>query len=360
MDLEWLLSITSPLLCRTVTVTDTYFDDSFVKMSRRKSAKESVAFQGSKHFRWRITTPKTAPRLAMPRRIYNSAAVQVGGIVVVIARHERDWPSIRVVFYNTKQNAWSIVHNNGASTPGRQILPPVLGLVNGNVFLLDSRLPVVHYFDLVLRDWIPLEVKGVTWETRTGVPGFMESIHSFIYWDFAKGQALSVLDLETLEWSEQSTKGELPSNVRGSRSTCNKGNTIFFAWKDLVGKTVLYLLSTNTTRFYWSKPRIGGFRPRYNSGATLTYSAGRLFSFGSNVAFGRNSLDVYIIEKEEWHKVSESDTSAEYTVQGTSPSAKSHSTVALGDKLITFGGFSLTFQSCRILEARTMQMSSVL
>ena len=309
-----------------------------------------MSFQYAKHFQWGITTPKTSA--GFPVRIYNSAALRVGGIIVVIGRHERDWPSTRVLFYNAKRNSWSVVNSNGYNRPGKELSPPVIGLVNSKVFLLDAKLPVVRCFDLVLRDWIPLEVKGVPARTHVRMRGFMESIDSFIFWDSSKPSVVSALDLERLEWSEQTGKGSLPRRGIGAPLTCYHGNTLFFASMESGRGTVLYLLSKKMMRFYWSKPKVGGFRPRHFYGATLTYSAGRLFRFGSDGMFGPNSLDVYIIKDAAWHKVSEDDASAEYTVQGLNPSANAHSAVALEDKLIAFGGFSLDFKSCRILQAR--------
>ena len=274
--------------------------------------------------------------------------------MVVMGRHETYWPSTRVLFYNTKQHAWRIVHSDGPRPPERQTKPPpILGLVNSKVFYLDSKVPVVRCFDLVLGDWLPLDVKGITAQEKSSARCFMEDINSFIYWDFFKGAAVSVLDLEQLKWSEHATKGELPINVSCAPSICSRGSTVFITWCDVADKTALYLLSRWGTRFYWAKPEIGAFRPRYYADVTLTYSSGRLFRFGSDGSIGPNSLDIYSIENEEWYHVAAAkDGSSEYSVRGENPSAASHSTVALSDRLIVFGGFSVVFEKVRILQAR--------
>ena len=322
-------------------------------MEGRNLEGDAVVFDDAKHFQWRIAQPKTLGYF--PVRIYNPAAVLVGGIVVVIGRHDTFWPSTRVTFYNAKEDSWSVVHSSGEYTPGRESRPPVLGLVGDQVFFLDAKMAVVRCFDLVLRDWIPLDVKGVTAEVESCARCFMENVNSFIYWDPSKGAAVSVLALETFRWAEQATKGELPTHVYGFPSSSCHGSTIYLSWSDLNDDTALYLLSRRETGFFWSKPRIFGRRPKRLHGVNLTYSSGRLFQFGSSGTRGPNALDIYSIGKAEWHKVAEDDTYSEYTVRGTNPAATAHSTVALRNKLVVFGGFSVHFKKVRILELRPLQ-----
>ena len=273
--------------------------------------------------------------------------------MVIIGRHDRFWPSTRVIFYSTTQNVWRVVHNDGPRTMGEESRPPILGLVDGQVFFLDSKVPVVRCFDLVLRDWIPLDVKGFTAEVGSCVRCFMENINSFIYWDLSKRAVVSILDLERLKWNEEATKGESPVFEHRYPLTCAHGSTVYIAWANANGETVLYLLCRRETRFYWSQPNARGLLPMFAPSCTLTYSSGRLFRFGLNV-LGRlreNTLDIYCIKKAEWHRV-RNDVCAEYSVQGKNPAASRHSTVALRHALIVFGGFSVRFEKVRILCAR--------
>ena len=322
-------------------------------MQRMNGEGEAVAFEDAKHFQWRIIEPQTSDEF--PSSIYYPAALQVSGIVVVMGRRSGDWPNTRVIFYDTKENSWSIVHSNGASTPGREKRPDVLGLVGERVFVLDAKMPVVRCFDLVLRDWTPLDVKGFTAEVETCARCFMENINSFIYWDSSKGAALSVLDLESLRWSEQTTKGELPIGVWRPPSTCSHGSTVYLAWARRSLETALYVLSSLESRFYWSRPKVNGRVPEYAQGSTLTYYSGRLFKYGGFGSRTTDSLQIYSIDKAEWHDVGRGSSSSDYTMQGENPLAGAHSTVALKDKLIVFGGLSVFFNQCRFLEARKTQ-----
>ena len=316
---------------------------------------KDVAFKDAKHFQCRATIPTTSDEL--PPRIYFSAAVRVGGIVVIMGRHHPEWPNTRVIFYSTKQNSLKVVHSNGVNTHGGESTAPVLGLVGDQVFFLDSTMPVVRCFDLVLRDWIPLDVKGITADVDSCARCFMESINSFIYWDLTKGPAVSVLDLEGLMWREQSTKGEVPIYRDTAPLTCCQGSTMYLACEDNALQTVLYLLSSIETGFHWSKPKVRGECPVFAEGASLTYSFGRLFRFGG-LGVRTNPLKIYSIDKAEWNEVTEESTSSEYSLhamRGTKPRAGAHSAVAVRDKLIIFGGLYVLFKKCRFLEARPMQ-----
>ena len=323
--------------------------DRSIKMEIGVRTRERTAFQEAKHFRWRLTTPRTSDEF--PGRVYFSAAVLVGSIVVVIGRHNQDWPNTRVIFYDIKKHSWSIVHSNGANTQLRESHPPVLGLVGEQVFFLDVAVPVVRCFDLVLRHWIPLNVNGITAGDSSCARCFMENINSFIYWDLSKGAAVSVLDLDSLKWGEQVTKGKVPAHVDGYPSSCCHGNTVYFAWANNDQMTVLYLLSRRESRFYWSKPRVNGVQPKFAPGCTLTYSYGRLFKVGDFQSRPEDSVQIYSIDRSEWHKVEGRRISSEYTMQGENPLMGAHSTVALRDKLVVFGGIFVQAEICRFFEA---------
>ena len=319
------------------------------KTASLKNVAKAVAFEDAKHFHWSITEPQTSDDF--PGRIYYSAAVQVGGRVVVTGSHLRDWPVTRVIFYDIQQHSWSIVHSNGPSKPRRGMSPPVLGLVADQVFVLDAQVPVVHSFDLVLRDWIPLDVKGITADVDSCARCFMENINSFIYWDLSKGPTVSVLDLNLLTWRQQATKGEVPIYRNTSPLSCCHGSTVYLACEDHDLSTVLYLLSKRESTFYWSKPEINGLRPMFSEGGTLTYSSGRLFRFGGFASHSRESLQIYLLEAAEWHVVDENAPFSEYTVQGDISDAGAHSAVAIRGNLIVFGGLYVEFKKCRLLSS---------
>ena len=52
-----------------------------------------------------------------------------------------------------------------------------------------------------------------------------------------------------------------------------------------------------------------------------------------------------------WRNV-QYNSASEYSVEGEKIGAANHCTVALSDKLIVFGGLSLRFKQCRMLEAK--------
>ena len=321
----------------------------------------TVAFEDAKHFVWKITAPTltaNGQEIAndhLPGRVYNPLATQVGGFVVVMGRRHGDWPKTRVLYYNIKEHSWSVVHHEGPQRAGDEETAHVVGLANERVFVLDADVLAVHCFDLILRAWIPLNVKGFTYNGRdTCTRCFMENINSFICWTEAQGPVLSVLDLVELKWRKYPTKGELPkaSYVDTNPSTCCHGSTVYIAWGDVNRETILYLLGYRCGNFNWSKPVIKGTRPRFGDEAQLVYSSGRLLKFGGYGFNESSGLFVYSIENAQWHEMKQ--TLSEYTVQGEYIQAASHATVALKDKLIVFGGVSVQFKKCRILEVSSL------
>ena len=318
-----------------------------------RSATKGAVFEDAKHFKWRITNPtlisKSRKKTTLPGRIYKPAAVQVGGTVVVMAWHHSEWTNTRVLFYNIEQHSWSIIHSHGPNRAGCSEVP-LVGIVDEYAYLLPMESPRVHCFDLVLGEWVWREVDGSVVQRHESARGFMESINSFIYWDRTKGPSVSVLDLKSLKWSEHMTKGEWPIRFGSYPLSCYHGRTVYMSWRDASMRTELHILTSKGSNFYWSKPVLRGFRPLANYGGSISYSAGRLFKIGGFASPMPNTVFVYSVAEGEWHKVA-NDSSSEYTMQGPIPRAASHSAIALNSKIMIFGGVSLVFKSCRMLEA---------
>ena len=274
-----------------------------------------------------------------------------GGFVPLIARHGVYWPKSRVVYYSINRHSWKVIHDEGPNRDGNETKASVIGLHGDQVVLLDAVDPCLQRFDLVLREWTLHEVKGISTSPFSCVLCFMANIGSFIYWDRDRGDTMCVLDVVSCTWGERATKGELPVNLYGSPQSCYHGKSVYIVWAGMDRLTNLYIVANRYDKFYWSKPVVHGFQPSAVEETSLTYSAGRLFMFGGFRPLRSDSLAVYSIENAAWHEVCYG-IGSEYTVDGEGIATASHSTVALHDKLIVFGGLSALFGSCRILEAR--------
>ena len=332
--------------------THIHIHGSQMMLRKRQAASQSVSFEEAKHFKWTTTSPKSDS--VFPKFVYNLVATSAGGNVVVIARHHLHWPRARVLYYNIRKSSWKVVHEEGPQWGGDGNLfgtTPVVCLCTDRVFLLGAVEPVLYSFDLVLREWTQVELKEVAFRSSSCVRCFLENIQSFIYWDSSKGNRLSVLDVDSSKWSEHRTKGEPPMGILGNSETCYHANLAYIVWSDINQMTDLYILAhrNSSIEFYWSKPLVKRLLPRYAEGASLTYSAGRLFMFGGYQPRLSKKLSIYLTTKGEWQEVSHGSGS-DYTVEGDGLATALHSTVALKDKIIFFGGVLLSFRRCRILE----------
>ena len=314
--------------------------------------RKAAAFADARQFVWRVTEPFTNDSY-LPARIYNPVAVRVGGNVVLLCSNHLQWNRTHVVFYNISEHSWSAVNGDGPDRPLSNPEQPTAGLVGDKLYFIDTvefdlMRSFVHCFDLLLREWIPLDVDRITVDESASACCFMDSIESFIYWDADKGPSVRVLELPKLQWREYKTKGELPTDLWSRPIVCGNENRLYLTWND-DNRTKLYILANRSGKFYWSKPVVSGFRPNAVEEGTLTYAAGRLFMFGGFDLVASSLLHIYSIEMNEWHNVEYNSTAA-YNVTGTPISAASHCAVALDDKLMVFGGLSMEFKNCRILE----------
>eukprot|EP01116_Phalansterium_solitarium_P017311 TRINITY_DN422_c0_g1_i1.p1 TRINITY_DN422_c0_g1~~TRINITY_DN422_c0_g1_i1.p1 ORF type:complete len:554 (+),score=142.11 TRINITY_DN422_c0_g1_i1:233-1894(+) len=211
-----------------------------------------------------------------------------------------------------------------------------------------------------IQEWQRIETKGMIPSARCwfGACVVVNNLYVFGGYNGKKYNAflrdLHCLDLETMEWKELATKGEVP-NVRYAHSFTAVDNHRIFMFGGAAGKhyyNSLHILDTDT--LVWSKPTIAGIPPLERCAHATAFIHPYLYVHGGDHGMGLYLDDMSLLHTE----------SLTWTVPCTTnpkpPPRGWHSVSTVGDKLYFFGGCNESrkhslFNDVWILHTTTME-----
>lgn len=218
-----------------------------------------------------------------------------------------------LILYDTARNVWSRPEVRGAA-PSPRLGHSTTTLPDGKLLVFGGRTDSKHYSDIHIFDlprlaWVKTVQSPKSYpESRSGHTAILTpdgtklivfggtSAH---YKYFAN---TFILDLATLTWTKQETRGEAPPKRGGHCSFLFNNNMWLFGGFD--GKKYyndLYCLSLDT--FSWRKVEAAGALPKPRSGhtATLTNNGTYLLVFGGCGANSEFLSDVHILRLSDMH-----------------------------------------------------------
>ncbi len=185
----------------------------------------------------------------------------------------------------------------------------------------------------------------------------------FAFGEVAKGnfakikQILSHIpyfSLDTLEWTEVPTTGQIPSSRYAHSFTACEEDRKIFMFGGAAGKyyySSLYILNTDTLA--WTKPVVNGVIPLQRCAHATARVGKKLFIHGGDHGMGQYLDDLHVLDLDDL-------TFSCPKTTGMKPPARGwHSVTAIGKKLYFFGGCNESrkealFNDMWILNTETM------
>lgn len=218
-----------------------------------------------------------------------------------------------ICVYDTVRNAWSKPDVRGTA-PTPRLGHSTTTLADGKLLVFGGRAESKHYSDIHIFDplrnaWVKSVQSPKSFpETRAGHTAILSADHSRIvvfggtsahYKYFTN---TFTLDLTTLTWTRQETKGESPPKRGGHCAFLAYGKMLVFGGFD--GKKYyndIYCLTLDT--YTWSKVEATGTLPKPRSGHTATLINGgtQLLVFGGCGANSDFLSDVHILNLSNMH-----------------------------------------------------------